>query len=364
MNGEIIYLFMYNTGTLLVDEQLNKLLKNREDFSKYEFSRPTPEEISIFNIPLIFNLKDEIINFNTESYKVKIQIAIYSTGSFSIRLRCILNNITIEQLRELSFDNKIKDIIKGIVDKTKLKVENNLSKITNIKISEINESYKFYYINGNKNEIIKKYKKFIAGLLINEQDVEILDENYMKDALGKNISYNFDDAFFVGWESAIIIDKLKSYEYELIIAEIANIQFLEMRVYRKAIINMLKSTNRMVSEITKLNSLQRVYRKGLKKSNLMLGEFYDKTNDLLNNIIETPFGFGEWYLSKLYSLFSNVFKLDLLKNSLKENLELIEKRRDFISDIIVSIHEDVLEFTIIVLIIIEVLLELVYILKI
>ncbi len=354
MNGEIIYLFIYNTGTLLIDEQLNKLLKDKEDFSKYAFSRPTPEEISIFNIPSIFNLNDEAININKKIYKIKVQIASYSTGSFSIRLRCILNNINIRQLRELSFDNKIKDIVKNIVNNVKLM-------INNIKINEINESYKFYYINGDKNKIIKKYKRFITGLLIDEQDVKILDENYMKDALSKNISYNFDDIFIVGWESAIIIDKLKSYEYELIVAEIANIQFLEMRIYKKAITNMLKSTNKLVSEIAELNSLQRLYNRGLKKSELMLGEFYDKTNDLLNNIVETPFGFGEWYLSKLYSLFSNVFKLELLKNSLKENLDLIEKRRIFISDIIATIHGDILEFTIILLIVIEVLLEVLYV---
>lgn len=364
MDGEIIYLFMYNTGTPFINEELNKLLKNKEDFSKYEFTRPTPEEISIFNIPLIFNLNDEIISMDGAHIKIKAQVAIYNTGSFSIRLRSILNNITIEQLHKLSFDNKIKAQIKIIAEKSKSKIENNLAKIRNIKINEFTEYYEFYYINGEKKDILKKYNNFIAGLLIDEPVVDTLDENYIKEILAKNISYNIDDIFFVGWESAVIIDKLKSYEYELIVAEIANIQFLEMRVYRKEIINMLKSTHAIVSENSNINFLQKLYKKDLNKSNLILGKFYDKTNDMLNNVIETPFGFGEWYLSKLYFLFSNVFKLDLSKNSLKENLELIEKRRNFISDTIESIHSDSLEFIIIFLIIIEVILELIYILKI
>ena len=37
MNSEIIYLFMYDSGVRFTEDQLSGLLKNPEDFSKYDF---------------------------------------------------------------------------------------------------------------------------------------------------------------------------------------------------------------------------------------------------------------------------------------------------------------------------------------
>jgi len=44
MEGEIVYLFMYDAGVSFTDEQLAGLLKNQEDFSKYEYTKPNPRK--------------------------------------------------------------------------------------------------------------------------------------------------------------------------------------------------------------------------------------------------------------------------------------------------------------------------------
>ena len=60
MNSEIVYLFMFDAGPRFTEEQLGGLLKNPEDFSKYEYTKPSPEEIPTFNMPSIFNTNDFI----------------------------------------------------------------------------------------------------------------------------------------------------------------------------------------------------------------------------------------------------------------------------------------------------------------
>ena len=74
-------------------------------------------------------------------------------------------------------------------------------------------------------------------------------------------------------------------------------------------------------------------------------------------------GFGEWYLLRLYSLFDDVLKISPIRKSIESDLGIIDKRRDFVSDEIRSSQSDLLEWIIVVLIIIEVVLEIGYLLK-
>ena len=45
MDGEVVYLFVYDVGAKFTEEQLKGLLKNPEDFS-YEYRSPPPRRSS------------------------------------------------------------------------------------------------------------------------------------------------------------------------------------------------------------------------------------------------------------------------------------------------------------------------------
>lgn len=94
MDGELVYLFIYSAGATFTDEQLKGLLKNQEDFSKYEYTKPAPEEMATFNVPSIFNLKGESLTLKDAKYAFKVQVSVYSLGSFSIRMRCAFSGRT------------------------------------------------------------------------------------------------------------------------------------------------------------------------------------------------------------------------------------------------------------------------------
>ena len=299
MNGEIVYLFIYDSGIRFTDEQLKGLLKNPEDFSKYEYNRPTPEEIPALNVPFIFNLKDEILMLENIQYKFRTQVSLYVTGQFVIRVRYSSGDIH-PALSKMTYNHVITSFIDSVALKAKNRVEISLSKICDIHINELTEAYRFYYMEGEKSTALKQYKKNITGLLIDEPSTATLDEKYVDEILSRNISYNSDDIHFVGWESAVLVDKLTNYEHELLIAEIANVQLLEMRIIHKNILEKLASSNKTIGALTKLDFLKRRYGYNLGSLNKDLGEFYETTKELTNIITDTPFGLGEWYLSKLY----------------------------------------------------------------
>jgi hypothetical protein len=360
-NNEIVFLFMYDTGSIFETEQLNGILKNQEDFSKYEYRKPGPEEIATFNIPLIFNLRDEIIYIDNIKYLFKVQVSLYGFGAFSIRIRHTFSG-TYEQLARLTFSKRVNEFVNTAAARAKRRVLAALGKISQIKESSLSERYRFYYIDADKNSVLRDSKKLIAGLLIDEEKTSTLEKGYVSSVLRKNITYDTSNIFFVGWESAVMIDRGYVFEHELLIAEIANLELLEARLQHKQLVEKLKNTNKEIEKLSK-ERLSILKSKKLKKLDQSLGRAYDTSKMILNNVEDTAYGYGEWYLSRLYGLFYDVFKLSNIETVLEKDMEAIDNERKFVDDMIASRHEDFLEYIIILLIIIEVIIELLYLFK-
>ncbi len=350
MDGELIYLSIYSAGARFTDEQLKDLLKNPEDFSKYEDTKPAPEEIATFNIPSIFNLKGETLTLKDKKYSFKVQVSVYTLGSFSIRMRCTFAGAEEEFLKTLSFDKDVKDFVNHTTDKVCATVIKNLGKIKEVKLNPNSETYRFYYLQGEQQSLLKKYGKLMAGLMVDEKDYELLDDSYISEVLSKKISYNDTDAFLAGWESSVLVDKTNAYEHELLIAEIANVQLLETRNFHENAARKMRETDEIVN-VTSASFLRIGGR--FRKANVALGEFYDDTQDMISRVNNTVVSFGEWYLSKLYSLFEGVFKLDSWKGLIEKDLEAIEKRRDFLSEVMRWRTEQAMEIIIILLTLID-----------
>ena len=362
MNSEIIYLYMYDIGDPVSAAELDGLFRNQEDFSKYEFRRPGPEEIATFDVPHIFNLKDEVLALGETQHRFKVQVAVYTFGSFSIRIRYQVGPGAHSQLAKITFDPKINEFIRELVSKSKKKIESALMKIREVKISPTMETYRFYYIEGEKNQILPKARKMIAGLLVDEKDADTLEDEYIEYILGKGISYDAGSILFVGWESAVMIDKEYQHEQELLIAEISNLQLLEMRIYHAVLARELNTASKSMRRIG-VGSASVLRKADTSQINRSLGSVYDNTRAVLNNINDTVFGFGEWYLARVYSLFSSVFKLDTLKASMERDLEAIDNERKFVSDMEVSRHESFLELLVVFLIVVEIVLEILFLAK-
>jgi hypothetical protein len=361
MNSEVVFLSTYDMGSTFEEEQLNGLLKNQEDFSKYEYTKPGPEEIPTFNVPMIFNLKDETLTLDNVTYVFKIQAAIYGFGGLSIRARHTFSG-GYDILDKLTFDKRVQDFLKGAVAKAKKRVVANLAKVSDIKENSLSGKYKFYYIEGDKQTVMKGHKKLLAALLIDEKDEATLEDNYVDSVLSKSIAYDNSNVLFVGWEAALMIDKEYVHEHELLMAEIASLELLETRIHHNLLVENLKTAKSLLEKdreaiFSFLGSAK------MKKLNESLGRAYETSRTIMSNVEDTAYGFGEWYLSRVYGLFVDVFKLDAIKAMLQRDLEAIDNEREFVDDIIAVRHENFLEYIVILLIAIELIVEFVYLIK-
>jgi hypothetical protein len=187
--------------------------------------------------------------------------------------------------------------------------------------------------------------------MVDEKDYELLDDSYISEVLSKKMSYNETDVFLAGWESAVLVDKSNMYEHELLIAEIANVHLLETRDYHQTAAQKLRETDEVVNWLSTPKILWSAGK--VKRANLVLGEFYDDAREMISRVDDTVVSFGEWYLSKLYSLFEGVFKLDNWNELIERDLEAVEKRRSFLSDFMRWRTEQTMEQIFILLTIID-----------
>ncbi len=360
MDGEFIKMYIYDIPER-ASYDIKDLFKNLEDFSKYEYNTPAPEELPTFTLPQVYNLKGGELQIDNKAIKYKVQVAVYTIGgAYSIRIRVPIENIDFQFLARFSFDKNIVKEIDQIAERIKKRVDSELEKQFSLSTSKISEVYEFYFINSTKSEALKAGKNVIPGLLIDEPNPQSLDPSYVEYVLSKSISYNADDILYVGWEGAVLIDKLKNFDYELLVAEIANIQLLKLRVYKTKASEILKKTSSAVAELDRMGFIKKIISNKAEKLNSELGRFEDDLREALNRIENTVFSMGEWYLSRLYNLFASAFRLNELKESLIADSETIEKRKSFIEDIISTKRNDVLELIVILLIFVEILLEAIY----
>ncbi|MGC8628721.1 MAG: hypothetical protein ACP5T4_00725 [Candidatus Micrarchaeia archaeon] len=362
MDGEVIKLYIYDLGTSLQPELIRSVYKNQEDFSKIEYNTPTPEEIPQFTLPVVFNLRSSELQLGNTKIPVRVQVAIYELGTLSIRIRFVLDHASEELLTMLAFGKDAEIFSKQLAEKTKTKAESEISKQVHIEENELMEMYNFYFINDTKERTLKS-KNLIAGLLVNEPEAGKMDEDYIKDILSRSISYYNDDAFFVGWEGAVLVDLLKSIDYEMLMAEIANIQLLKLRIYKQKTSSMLQATSKSVEELDKQGFFERIISSKAVSLNAKLNLFSDNLNEMLNKIDNTVFGLGEWYLSRIYALFVSVFKLDELRRSVEQDASKISARKSIINEKIVAKRNDTLELIVILLIVLEIVVETAYLLK-
>ncbi|MEM3180984.1 MAG: hypothetical protein QW091_00275 [Candidatus Micrarchaeaceae archaeon] len=363
MNGEMIKLYLFDFSSEFQLDQIKSIFKNPEDFSKLEYNLPTPEEIPQFTLPLVFNMKDADVQIGNEKLQAKVQVAIFSPGTVSIRIRAPITDKNEAFFAMLAFSSDFESAAYKLAQQAKNKVKNTISKQVAMNESELFETYTFYFINDTKASVLNKNRALIAGLLVSEPNASGIDSDYLKEVLSKSISYYRDDAFFVGWDGAVLIDILKNIDYELLMAEIANMQLLKLRIYKKRTSEMLASTGFDIESLSSAGFMRRIFSKKAILLGNKLSMFLDSLNEMLNRIDNTVFGLGEWYLSRVYALFSSVFKLSELREAVENDAGKLAARKSIINEVMAERRNDILEFIVILLIVIEVLLETAYLSK-
>jgi len=148
------------------------------------------------------------------------------------------------------------------------------------------------------------------------------------------------------WDAALVIEERDDLEEILHVMELANVQLAELAAYDRVLDGALEVAYRDVSRARRVS---RQVSRGLREIRVDLA----RLNDELLNI--TKF-FGDWHLAKIYQNLSGRFHLD-------DWSDVINVKLRTLADLYQILHQDwlnfwmvVLEATIVLLFIIDVLL--------
>lgn len=356
MKGEIIYSYFYDFADEIDLKEVKNYFRGAEEFSFYEYGKAVPEGLNPFELPIVVNAGKKEVKFDSITILVNIQCVIYSVGTMAVRIRSPSSNLNTALLEKITFDKRFENRFKELAEDTKVRVEKTLSKHMQIKEKRIFEMYRSYFLEQCADSFVDKNKEFIAGILLDEQNYKELSKDYVANTIKRSLSYYGCDSVIVDWDAMFLVSNTSNYENEIMVADTANIQLLEYRVYQNEVNKMLDTVNDRFLNM-KRNPIYIIFtRRNLIKLSKEISDFYAEYKDLVEGINQIIMSFGEWYLARLYSLLSDAFRLTDLAKRLETTFDMLVNIRSFIQSQVSEDTSSFLEWIVILLFVIEIVL--------
>jgi hypothetical protein len=356
MKAEVIYSYFYDFSDEIDLKDVKNYFRGAEEFSFYEYGKAVPEGLNPFELPIVVNAGKKEVKFDNIDLSVNIQCVIYSVGAMAVRVRSPIENLNTALLEKITFDKRFENRFKELADDTKVRVEKTLSKHIHIKEKGVFEMYRSYFLEQCANSFVDKNKGFIAGILLDEQNYKELSNEYVSNTIKRSLSYYNCDSVIVDWDAMFLISNTTNYENEIMVADTANIQLLEYRVYQNEVNKMIDAVNNRFLKM-KRNLIYTVFtRSSMIKLSKEISDFYAEYKDLVEGINQIIMSFGEWYLARLYSLLSDAFRLTDLAKRLETTFDMLVNIRSFIQSHVSEDTNSFLEWVVILLFVVEIVL--------
>ena len=194
---------------------------------------------------------------------------------------------------------------------------------------------------------LKNNRRRIAALLTQEEDAAHLSDQEVTESTSLYISYYDRDLVLVDWHSALVVGQQEALDDVLHMIEFANVQLVELAAYDHILDDALQVSYRDISQMG-FHS-KREIRKKLRELRIDLS----RLDDELSNI--TKF-FGDWYLAQIHENLAHRFHLSDWHRIVDEKLETLGSLYQILQQDRADFLMFVLEATIVLLFIIDLLL--------
>jgi hypothetical protein len=197
---------------------------------------------------------------------------------------------------------------------------------------------------------LEAHRREIASLLTQEPDIEHLSKQEAEESTGRYLSYYEHDLVVIDWDAALIVDDPQHFDETLYVLELANLQLAELEAYDRLLDDSLDRAYRDLSP-RPMRGRSTVLRE-LREIRIDLARFSDE----LSNI--TKF-FGDWHLARIYENISARFHLADWHRTIDDKLQTLDNLYQLLNHDQTNRWMLLLEVTIVLLFIIDVVLLLI-----
>lgn len=351
--GSIRALYLFDVADEIDLGQLSALVQGGTATAKLEFKPTTPQYIQYQQPPLLFGA-DAVGAGDVEGFQVRFKV--YDYGIVSVALSRAIDGDwpqLIDQAYALAepcpLEKRAEQLCREFVDRV-------TGAVSDRRETFLTEDYLVFSVTTldpkvSAAELIESHGDQIATLLRGER--ERLSDQEREDVLKHTISYLADDLFVPTWNAAFIYDTSTGVNAAVDLIEYANSVLLNFRYYDDLLdreLTRLYAALKRPRGIAFLNS--RRYVKEAQRVQALLvdiNELTDKSENALKIV-------GDVYAARMYALTAGRLGIASWKQSVEEKLGTLDDIYRFAVDLSQMARGHVLELTIVLILILELVL--------
>lgn len=343
--GVCYVMFAFELGLSVKLDLAAAELKQNVERTKFRRNRRAPTYFDYDPPPLRIVQHGQQINTGKFFTRPQAEITLFDFGGCSVSYQIdIAGSMThMIELGEVLYDNAF--LLEDARERVRQLMEGIKPAIVRPNLSESVEDFIVYHMEDFEGDpeiplLLEQGSREFASLLRAERDQ--LGQEEIHDALDTRTSYGAGDCVVVDWNGAIFfgqnVDDVRA------VLEFCNVEFLEMRFLDEQLDDYLEEAYAVLSLKKKSNGgdLHKVAR--LQVDSALLYEAVENALKLL----------GDQYLARVYSLASEKFHLSEWIGSIRRKLDALDSIYQKLSDKAAQKRSEAMEWTIIILILIEV----------
>jgi hypothetical protein len=360
LKGEVIYIRAFDLAYDMKRQRLPRILGQPVQDYVVGPSKPAPKH-GFFYRPQMVTLPSKMYETSVGPLEVSMTVKIFSVGAASIQVRMTFEVSSLQELvkyYDLSLAGRSMEAeIVAVAEQVRQELEPYL--VRPVPALDAGEDYTVFCIyqlppaedarSHRAEDWLMQNRRAVAALLTQEQDAARLSDQEAVESTERYLTYYDTDLVVTDWDAALVVGEHDGLEEVVHVMELANVQLAELAVYDRVLDGALDLAYR---DLARTRHVRREVSRNLREIRVDMA----RLNDELRNI--TKF-FGDWHLAKIYQNLSDRFHLNDWHGIINVKLRTL-------ADLYQILHQDwinswmmVMEFTIILLFIIDVLLLLI-----
>jgi hypothetical protein len=309
--GEVVYIFAFDVAYDTSRKPITQLLGQPVAHFSMDSSRRSPRQL-FFHRPEMVRLPPMERIGPLGPVCIERVIKLLPVGAVSITVRVPFAVDHVEQLvafHDLQFSNgSLHDDVHRLACDVVEELKGHLIRPHPQLLQE--EAYTVFCIASSVPEVngqrvsaeqwFHSHRREVAALLTQENDGDRLSKQEADESTARYLSYYDNDLVVIDWDAALLIDEPRDFDETLYIMELANLQLAELEAYDRLLDDALERSYRDLGE-QPLRSRGNILHE-LREIRIDMARF----NDELSNT--TKF-FGDWHLARIYEKIASRFHL-------------------------------------------------------
>jgi hypothetical protein len=325
-SGEVVYVYAYDVAYEMKREPIYELLGQKVESFTFGAGKRTPRHLFFYKPQMIRLPPLERVG-PQGPIKIERVVKLLAVGAISITVRVPFAVDKIEELvdyHDIEFGSTpLHDETRQLAEDIRRELEQHYIRPVAHLLDE--EAYTVFCLEAplttsegaplSAENWLQAHRRQVASLLTQESDIGNLSRQEAEESTVRYLSYYQNDLVVIDWDAALLVDEKNNFEESLYIMELANLQLAELEAYDRLLDAALERSYRDLGR-NAMRSRSDVLQE-LKEIRIDLARFSDE----LSNI--TKF-FGDWHLARIYKNIAARFHLADWHRTVDEKLKTLD----------------------------------------